>query len=131
MRWYGSSLFLRGLWSDITGESVDVHIRTDANNLVATASTTHDPEQKETMCLIQKLLGDIKGGQMHDLALVRIEDCLADSVTKHSAKAYELSKAVLTSNLLMKAPSLAAAVRNSSCCRAQPPVNASFPKSEL
>ena len=33
----------------ITGEIADVHIRTDANNLVTTASTTHQPEQKETM----------------------------------------------------------------------------------
>ena len=37
---------------------------------------------------------------MHDLAHVRSEDCLADSLTKHSAKAGELIKAVLTSNLL-------------------------------
>ena len=41
MRCYGSALFLRGLWSDITGEIADVHIRTDANDLVTTASTTH------------------------------------------------------------------------------------------
>ena len=47
MRCYGSALFLRGLWSDITGEIADVHIRTDAKNLVTTASTTHQPEQKE------------------------------------------------------------------------------------
>ena len=53
MRCYGSALFLRGLWSDITGEIADVHIRTDANNLVTTASTTHQPEQKETLRLIQ------------------------------------------------------------------------------
>ena len=39
-------------------------------------------------------------GQMHDLAHVRSEDCLADSLTKHSAKADELIKAVLTGNLL-------------------------------
>ena len=37
---------------------------------------------------------------MHDLAHVRSEDCLADSLTKHSAKADELIKAVLTGNLL-------------------------------
>ena len=47
MRCCGSALFLRGLWSDITGEIADVHIRTDANNLVTTASTTHQPEQKQ------------------------------------------------------------------------------------
>ena len=47
MRCYGSALFLRGLWSDITGEIADVHIRTDANNLVTTASTTHQPDRKK------------------------------------------------------------------------------------
>ena len=95
MRCYGSALFLRGLWSDITGEIADVHIRTDANNLVTTASTTHQPEQKETMHLIQMLRKESNSGQMHDLAHVRSEDCLADSLTKHSAKADEL-----TGNLL-------------------------------
>ena len=83
------SIILRGLWSDITGEIADVHIRTDANNLVTTASATRQPEQKETMHLIQML-------RTH----VRSEDCLADSLTKHSAKADELIKAALTGNLL-------------------------------
>ena len=81
MRCYGSALFLRGLWSDLT-------------------STTHQPEQKETMHLIQLLRKESNSGQMHDLAHVRSEDCLADSLTKHSAKADELIKAVLTGNLL-------------------------------
>ena len=100
MRCYGSALFLRGLWSDITGEIADVHIRTDANNLVTTASTTRQPEQKETMHLIQMLRKESNSGGMHDLAHVRSEDCLAGSLTKHSAKADELIKAVLTGNLL-------------------------------
>ena len=100
MRCYGSALFLRGLWSDITGEITDVHIRTDANNLVTTASTTHQPEQKETMHLIHMLRKESNSGQMHDLAHVRSEDCLADSLTKHSAKADELINAVLTGNLM-------------------------------
>ena len=65
MRCYGSASFLRGLWSDITGEIADVHIRTDANNLVTTASTTHQPEQKETMHLIQMLRKESTSGQMH------------------------------------------------------------------
>ena len=37
---------------------------------------------------------------MHDLAGVRSDDCLADSLTKHSAKGNELIKAVLTGNLV-------------------------------
>ena len=74
---YGSALFLRGPWSDITGEIADVHIRTDAKNLVTTASTTHQPEQKETMHLIQMLREEGNSGQMHDLAHVLSEDCLS------------------------------------------------------
>ena len=104
MRCYGSAVFLRGLWSDITGEIADVHIRTDANSLATTASTTHQPEQKETMHLIQTLRKESNSGQMHDLAHVRSEDCLADSLTKHSAKPDELIKAVLTGNLLNVVP---------------------------
>ena len=52
------------------------------------------------MHLIQMLRKESNSGQMHDLARVRSEDCLADSLTKHSAKADELIKAVLTGNLL-------------------------------
>ena len=36
---------------------------------------------------------------MHDLAHVRSEDCLADSLTNHSAKPGELIKAVLACNV--------------------------------
>ena len=38
---------LRGLWMDMSGQSVEVHLRTDANNLVTTASSTHLPEQRD------------------------------------------------------------------------------------
>ena len=55
MKCFGTCLFLRALWADISGEIVPVHIRTDANNLVTTAQTTHLPEQKETHHLIQML----------------------------------------------------------------------------
>ena len=100
MRCYGSALFLRGLWSNIAGGIADVHIRTDANNLVTTASTTRQPEQKETMHLIQMLRKESNSGQMHNLAQARSKDCLADPLTKHSAKADEPIKAVLTGNLM-------------------------------
>ena len=33
----------------------EIHMRTDANNLVSTASTTHSPEQQETIHMIQML----------------------------------------------------------------------------
>ena len=52
------------------------------------------------MHLIQMLRKESNSGQMHDLAPVRSEDCLADLLTKHSAKADELIKAVLTGNLM-------------------------------
>ena len=44
MKCYGTSQFLRGLWCDISGQTAEIHMRTDANNLVTTASTTHLPE---------------------------------------------------------------------------------------
>ena len=46
---------LRGLWKDISGLDAETHMRTDANNLVSTASTTHSPEQQETIHMIQSL----------------------------------------------------------------------------
>ena len=46
---------LRGLRKDISGSDACVHMRTDANNLVTTASTTHVPEQQETLHMIQML----------------------------------------------------------------------------
>ena len=47
MKCFGTYQMLRGLWKDISGMDAEIHIRTDANNLVTTASTTHAPEQQE------------------------------------------------------------------------------------
>ena len=77
---------------------MNIHVRTDANNLVTTASTTHQPEQKET--LIQMLRKESNSGQMHDLSHVRSEYCLADCLTKHSAQADVLIEAINTGYLL-------------------------------
>ena len=93
MRCFGSCQYIRGLWADVSGEIAEIHIRTDANNLVTTASTTHQPEQKETMHLIQMLRKESNSGQIHDLAHVRSEFCLADCLTKHSASPDQLIKA--------------------------------------
>ena len=41
MKCFGSCQFLRGLWMDISGEVANLHMRTDANNLVTTARTIH------------------------------------------------------------------------------------------
>ena len=64
MKCFGTCLFLRALWADISGEIVPIHIRTDANNLVTTAQTTHLPEQKETHHLIQMLRHESNSGHL-------------------------------------------------------------------
>ena len=85
MKCYGSCQFMRGLWMDISGLNCEVHMGTDANNLVTTASTTHLPDQKETIHMIQMLRKEACSGGIVDLAHVRSEDCLGDCLTKHSA----------------------------------------------
>ena len=94
MRCFGSCQYLLGLWVDISGEVSDIHLRTDANNLVTTAGTTHQPEQKETMHLIQMLRKESNSDQTHDLSHVRSEYCLADCLTKHSAAPDELIRLI-------------------------------------
>ena len=81
---------------DMTGTIAQVHMRTDANNLVTTASTTHLPEQKETIHMINQLRTEALSGQIDDLAHVISVDCLADCLTKASADAKYLLKAVNT-----------------------------------
>ena len=49
---FGTCMLLRGLWMDMTSQALDIHMRTDANNLVTTAQTTHLPEQEETIHMI-------------------------------------------------------------------------------
>ena len=61
MKCYGTCQMLRGLTKDITGHSCEIHMRTGANNLVTTASTTHVPEQQETIHMIQMLRKSIHG----------------------------------------------------------------------
>ena len=84
---------LQNFMPDIVGEIADVHIRTDANNLMATASTTRQPGQKEYMHLIRRK--ERSRGHMRNLAHDRSEGCLADLFTKNPAKPDELIKAVL------------------------------------
>ena len=96
MKCYGTCQFLRGLWMDMTGTVAEVHMRTDANNLVTTASTTHLPEQQETIHMINQLRTEAQSGAIDDLAHVVSLDCLADCLTKHSAKPDFLVKSVAT-----------------------------------
>ena len=84
---------------DLTGEAPLLHMRTDAYNLVTTASTTHLPEQKETIHMINQLRHEALSGQIDDLAHVISEDCLSDCLTKTSAKPDALIKTVVTAEL--------------------------------
>ena len=81
---------------DISGCRADVHIRTDANNLVTTAQSTHLPEQKETIHMIQMLRKEACSGALDDLAHVDTAKCLSDCLTKNTAKPDELLATVNT-----------------------------------
>jgi len=96
MKCYGTCQFLKGLWMDISAEESEIHMRTDANNLVTTASTTHLPEQKETIHMIQMLRKESSSGSIDDLAHVRTAHCLGDALTKASAKPDNIITAVKT-----------------------------------
>ena len=50
-----SCQFFPGLWMDMSGEVAEIHMRTDAKNLVTTARTIPLPEQKETIHMISML----------------------------------------------------------------------------
>ena len=96
MKCYGSAQFYRGLWMDMTAQPLEVHLRTDANNLVTTAASTRLPEQKETIHMIQMLRQEACSGQMHDLAHVLTQYCLADPLTKKSVSPTLLISTVQT-----------------------------------
>ena len=65
MKCFGSCQFIRGLWMDLSGEVANLHMRTDAKNLVTTARTIHLPEPKETIHMIYVAKGSLC---IHDLA---------------------------------------------------------------
>ena len=87
MKCFGLCQVLRGLWIDISDEVADVHMRTDAKNLLATARMIHLPEQKETIHMISMLRQEACSGSVHDLAHITTQKVLADYLTKISAKA--------------------------------------------
>ena len=74
-------------------------MRTDANNLVITASTTHVPEQQETIHMIQMLRKEACSGSIADLSHIRTQWCLADCLTKKSAGPQNLIDAVRSGTL--------------------------------
>ena len=85
---------------DMSGQSVELHLRTDANNLVTTASSTHLPEQHETMHMIQMRRKETCSGQIDDFAHIRTQLCLIDCLTKQSATSDEIRRAVRTGTLI-------------------------------
>jgi len=96
MKCFGTCQFLRGLYMDMTGDQTMLFMRTDSNNLVTTARTTHLPEQEETIHMIQMLRQEAGSGAIDDLAHVPTLDCLSDSLTKSSVTPANLIKAVNT-----------------------------------
>ena len=70
--------------------------------LVTTAGATHLREQKETHHLIQMLRKESNSNALDDLAHVSSRFCLADPLTKASALADELVKAVNTGMCYLK-----------------------------
>ena len=85
---------------DISSACADIHLRTDANNIVTTAQSTHLPEQKDIVHMVQMLRKEACSGAIQDLAHVRTELCLGDSLTKSSAKADALRKTVESGDIL-------------------------------
>ena len=79
---------------DISGQPAEVHMRTDANNLVTTATTTHLLEQKEAIHMINQLRTEASSGAIDDLAHVVTGDMLGDCLIKHTVKPDNLIKAI-------------------------------------
>ena len=94
MKCFGTCQFLRGLWMDISGQAAEVHMRTDANNLVTTATTTHLPEQQETIHMINQLRTEASSGAIDDLAHVVTGDMLGDCLIKNSVQPENLIKGI-------------------------------------
>ena len=80
-------------------EIVPFHIRTDANNLVTTAQTTHLPEQKETHHLIQMLRHESNTGHLDDLSPIASEILSGRPTYKITAKPDQLVSSIATGKL--------------------------------
>ena len=74
-------------------------MRTDANNLVTTAATTHHPEQKETIHMVQMLRKESCSGAIDDLGHIPTQYCLADCLTKNTISPDVLVKTVETGKI--------------------------------
>ena len=96
MKCFGSCQLLSEIWMGISGEAANIHMRTDAENLVTTARTIHLHKRKETIHMISTLRKEACSGNIHDLACIPTQNCLADCLTRASAKADKLITAVKT-----------------------------------
>ncbi len=76
MKCVGACQFIRGLWMGSRGDIAMHHMRADSNNLATTAATTHVPEHKETMHMVQMMRIESCSGAIEDLAHARTEVCL-------------------------------------------------------
>ena len=72
MKCFGTRHMLGGLMKDITGLSSEVHMRIDAKK-TCDASTTHVPEQQETILMIQMLRKEACSGSIADLSHIRTQ----------------------------------------------------------
>ena len=81
---------------DISGEASPIHMRTDAHNLVSRAPTTHLPEQKENIHMVQMLRKEACSGETEDLGHTRTEHCLSVCLFKQGVKPDALIRAVET-----------------------------------
>ena len=74
-------------------------MRTDANNLVTTAGTTHLPEQKETIHMVQMLRKEANSGSIEDLAHIPTQFCLSECLTKGTINPDVLIKTIETGKI--------------------------------
>ena len=99
LKCFVSCQFLCGSRMNISGEVANIHMTTDAKNLLTTLITIPLPEQKETIHIISLLRKEDCSRSIYDLAYIPTQNCLADCLTKASAKAENLITAAKTGRL--------------------------------
>ncbi len=79
---------------DISAACVAIHIRTDANNLVTTTSTTRLPDNNETKHIMQMVHNEACSGQIEDQAHVASAACLLACLTQSYSKPEALMRGI-------------------------------------
>ena len=67
---------------DMSGEVAEIHMRTDAKNLVIIVRIIYSLKQEETIHMISMLRKEACSGSIHDLANTSTQNCLAVCLTK-------------------------------------------------